>query len=131
MTTREMVIADFQERVRMNPDIPDDLKQALKTNDRVPMFVDNLVAEISRFDRLPKKVNVDRMKLKDLVYSMTDFFCFALKKYKDEQGMSDIQKLMHKAEANRGFTLDNQGNGYIEELGVEVRDAKRSSQEGS
>lgn len=122
MTVREMVLSDYRERVSLNPNIPGELRSALKTHERVPVFVDNLCKEIAKFDRLPKKIKIDRMKLKKLVYDMTDMFCLAVKSEADNRYKSDIEKAIMRRDSEERFKLDNEGNGIVEELGVEVKD---------
>lgn len=120
---RQWIMEDYQERVRLNPEIPDELKRALKTHERVPIFVDNLLGEIKKF---PKNHKMNRHMLKQLVYGMTDLFCKNAQTVAENRYKSDIQKELERQAAADPFKLDNQGNGVIEEMGVEVHDGKDS-----
>lgn len=116
---RQMIISDYQERVMTNPSIPSELKVSLKSHERVPVFVDNLVGEINRF---PSKIKIDRVKLKSLVYDMTDVFVLGVKATAEDRYKSDLDKMIAKEKAKEQFELDNQGNGVVKDLGVEVKD---------
>jgi hypothetical protein len=121
MTLRDQIISDYRERVALNPDIPSELRRSLNTHERVPVFVDNLLNEIRKF---PKNIKLDRMKLKSLVYSMTDVFILAVKTVAENRYKTDIEKEMIRQACADKFNLDKDGNGLIEELGVEVRDGQ-------
>lgn len=111
-----MIIADYQEKVAMM-DIPSELRTALKAHERVPQFVDNLLKEINNF---PRKLNVNRFKLKNLVYDMTEVFVRGVEATIRARQMSEIEKNSLKPKDD---FLDNQGNGVDPETGVKIVDA--------
>jgi hypothetical protein len=117
MGLREYIIDDYRERIELRSDIPSELKKSLRTNERVPVFIDNLKKAI---DGIPRKIKIDRMKLKNLVYDMTDIFINNVRTHCEQKHMSILERQM-LAKRNE-FELDNHGNGRIEELGVEVKD---------
>lgn len=116
---RNQIIADYQERVAFDMSIPSELKVSLKSHERVPMFVDNLVKQINLF---PKNHKMDRVKLKQLVYAMTDVFVLAVKRTAEDRYRSDMDKMIEKAKSEVDYGLDKDGNGLIKELGIEVKD---------
>lgn len=113
MDLRQMIIQDYQEKVAMM-DIPSDLKTALKSHERVPQFVDNLLKEINNF---PRKLKVNRYKLKSLVYDMTELFIKGVETTSKVRQMSEIERNALKPKED---FLDNQGNGTDPETGVKI-----------
>lgn len=128
MDLRQMIICDYQERVAMKSGIDSELRRALKTHERVPVFLDNLVKQIQDIPRARKTKGLigtwtmDRMKLKNLVYEMTDFFIKNVETLHDERSKSEIARQMIKDKSSNEFDglLDNQGNGEVKDLGVTV-----------
>lgn len=119
MTLREMVVADYQERVALCS-VPEDLKRSLKAHERVPQFVDNLVNEINRF---PTKIKVDRVKLKYLVHQMTDIFILAVKTTAENKFKSEIEKNAILKLAEEPAFLDKDGNGTDPDTGITIKDS--------
>lgn len=126
MNYREMIVSDFRERVFLNSEIPSELKSALKYNERVPLFIDNLNAEINKIVNSRKTFKLDRYKLKMIVYDLTDMFCMAVKSEAENRYKSDLEKSL---QAKPDYGLDKFGNGFNEELGVEIRDRTKTWQE--
>lgn len=122
-TLRDQIISDYQERVALKGDIPSELKRALKTHERVPLFIDNLVAQINRFPKNRVRggklvpYQLDRNKLKMLVYSMTDIFIQGVQNTAESRYRSDLAKEAAKNKVD-AFGLDEQGNGVA--LGGDV-----------
>lgn len=92
MSLREFVIKEYQATVRNHPNIPKELKDALKVNERVPAFMDNLCRELSH----PAFKNKSNNYLKDIVHNATNFFINLVKQKADEAMMSDIKKMTIK-----------------------------------
>lgn len=126
MDIKQMIRADYQERVALRQDIPSEFKKSLKTHERIPVFVDNLAKEIGKIpdarrkNGQPLRWKLDRRKLKDLVYSMTDLFISSALKHCEDRHKSDLQKALEKEQAEKFKGLNNEGDGVVEELGVEV-----------
>jgi bacterioferritin (cytochrome b1) len=122
---REMILADYQERILTVQGIPDDLRRALKDHERVPLFVENLTREIKKIEQVKPKFKMDRVKLKSLVYDMTDVFWRAVKTTAEDKYKSEIERQIKSSSSEDLFKgLDAQGNGFISELGVEVVDGQ-------
>lgn len=134
MDVRQMVITDYQERVAMRDDIPSELKRALKSHERVPLFVDNLTREINKIPEARAKAKIrrafkmDRMKLKNIVYDLTDIFINNVKAMAEQKAMSEAEQERLRKKTDDIYGLDAQGNGVVEELGVEVKDNEQEIQ---
>jgi hypothetical protein len=86
MDVRKLCIADYQEYIKL-ADLPTELKRALKTEERVPVFIDNLARQIHQ---LP--VHVSRTRIKECVYDMTKIFISCVQKRAEFRTMSDLEK---------------------------------------
>lgn len=88
---RALCRADYQEYVAM-AQIPRELKDALKTHERVPVFVDNLAREIKAIERVRVGKRLDRMTIKKMVYDLTEMYIGAVKRQADERMMSEVAR---------------------------------------
>lgn len=124
MTLREAVIADFREFIRISPKVPDGLRGSLRMNERIPKFLDNLVGEISNVEQ--KGIILDRTKIKEIVYNMTELFVLLMKKKAEEMHMSDLAKAALKQELEGdeiAQKLDAEGNADLsDEMGIIIKD---------
>lgn len=111
-----LIIADYQERVALSPDIPADLRRALRTHERVPAFMSRLLAQIKQCEK--KGLHLSRELIKQMTYDFTDMFIKAVKT-KAEQ---DAKPYLFQPKPQLHEQLDAQGNGTIEELGITIRD---------
>lgn len=73
----------------MRTDIPEELRRALKTNERVPLFIDNLAKSLYR---LPKDIRKETIIL--AVHDMTDLFINNIERKATERRMSRME--MHR-----------------------------------
>jgi hypothetical protein len=94
MNLRELVIHEYQSTVRNHPNIPRELKDALKVNERLPAFMDNLCRELSH----PAFKNHSNNQLREVISETTNFFISLVKKKAEEQMMSEIAKMTIKQE---------------------------------
>lgn len=124
MSVQEYVRDDFEEFIRLDPSVPKELRDSLRLKERTPKFLDNLTDEIIKCELAG--IKLDRMKIKQMVYSLAAFFVRALKTQAEEMAMSDLARSARKAElegdpvANK---LDDHGNGDLtEELGIKIVD---------
>lgn len=116
MNIREMVVEDFRERVRLNPNLSGELKASLKNHERVVPFINNLTVEINKIYNNRKTFKLDRMKLKDLVYGLTDIFCQGMMNEHDNSKRKRDQDSI----ASQVAQLDDKGNGTVEIGDTEV-----------
>jgi len=84
---RELIRASYREAVLLAK-VPQELKLALKTSERVPGFLTNLEREVLA---LPLKFQ-NAMTVKKLVYDLTDVFLRNIERKSTEKIMSDAQK---------------------------------------
>lgn len=93
MTLRELVIKEYQSHVRNHPQIPHELKIALRSNERVPAFLDNLVIEMKTVEALKGMTN---NKMREVVRSMTDTFVTLVMKKAEQDSWSSAKKAAEK-----------------------------------
>ncbi len=126
MNFKEMVIADFQEFIALDPSVPSELRDSLKVKERAPLFIENLTGQLHEIVRVKPHIKLDRMKIKALVQGMTNTFIHLLKQKVEEAHMSDLAKSAMKAEIEGDpitQKFDDQGNADLtEELGIKIID---------
>lgn len=126
MNLREFVIKEYQATVQNHPNLHPELKRALKTNERVPKFIDSLVGELSK----PALKNKSNNQIRDVVHDSTLFFLNLIKQKADEQMMSDIQKMKIQQEIADKAIIDKAcDTGIIDEEVMDVleRQAKEDT----
>ncbi len=120
MDLRHIIINDYQEAISLLPGIPTELRKGLRTHERVPKFIDNLVREIST---LPPQLKPDRLKIKRIVYDITNMFVVNARRHVEEQQMSELAKLAEKKKAqdaqDLAATAEGKPQGEYEELAQE------------
>ncbi len=124
MTTIEIIREDFAEFIRVDPSVPEELRNSLRLTERVPKFVDNLAEQIHQIEA--RGIKLDRAKLKMMVYSLSGMFVHMLKTKANQMQMSEIAKSALKKDLEGDELtqkLDDQGNGDLtEELGIIITD---------
>ena len=107
--------------------IPDELKRALRTHERMPRFLDNLVIEL-KISR-SRGIDISDEEAKKIVDSMTRFFVQNVQRHADDRIMSEVAKgqikreeqtkkemrqladaIFEESEANEQITRDKDGN---------------------
>jgi hypothetical protein len=117
---RNLIIKDYQEAVLLSK-APTELKDALKTSDRIPRFIENLTAELRGCENAG--VNLTRMQIKEVVYNMTDWFLACLEANGKRMAASDAEKARIKAVEQEADQFDKDGNADLtEEFGVKIVD---------
>jgi hypothetical protein len=123
-----MVRSDFKEFIETDVSVPSDLRAALKSNERVPLFMDKLSDEIRKADAVIRRRGgtMDRVKIKMLVFELTKQFVHFVKIKCEEHHMSDLAQKAIKTEVEGDELtkkLDDNGNAdFTEELGVQIVD---------
>jgi len=74
----------------MRQDLPADFKRALKTHERLPAMIDNLVDELN--SPAMRKRKLSQMVIIDLVYDITDLFIAGALKHAQEREMSVLER---------------------------------------
>ncbi len=77
----------YQERIALRTDLPTEFVRSLKTNERVPQFIDNLAKQLYR---LPKDIKLETIKM--AVYDMTDLFLNLQMRKVEEDHMSSVER---------------------------------------
>lgn len=117
---KDWVIADYQEAVLMLK-APQELKDALKTSDRIPKFVDNIVIQIKGCE--DASIALTRIQIKDIVYNMTEWFLRCLEAEGKKRYASDLEKTAIRAAEEEAKKFDKDGNAdFTEEFGVKIVD---------
>ena len=123
-----MVLADYAEFIRMDPSVPNELRDSLRVHERTPIFIERIVGQIKEIERLKPHIKLDRMKIKKLVYDMTQLYIALVKKQVDEMRMSDLAKEQYKKDVEGPKDLqkfDKDGNAdFTEEYGFVITDKK-------
>lgn len=116
-----LIYQDYLEAVALSPNATPQLKAALKTNERVPAFLENLQAEVHKNQHL-----LDRQSIKQLVYDLTNVFILVVEGAYRQREMSDLALMAEKAKQEKkddltrmATELDKTGSTSIE--GVEVK----------
>ena len=126
MDLKPLCIQTYQTTVA-SMQIPDELKRALKTHERMPRFLDNLVIEL-KVSRT-RGIDVSDEEAKKIVDSMTRFFVQNVQRHADDRIMSEAAKgqikreeqtkkemrqladaIFGESEANEQITRDKDGN---------------------
>ncbi len=94
MNLRALVYQSYQTTVAL-AQIPDELKRALKTHERVPRFVNNLVKELEAVPDLKKTTIIDT------VTSLTNVFLSNIQRKAEVDQMSALKKLELQKQAER------------------------------
>lgn len=106
----------YKEACKLNLSINSDLKQALKTNERVPIFIDNMAKQFSLIQKMRLKKGkplLDDFKLKKLVYDLTDVFLISIQKETEKRIESDVQKKLKEQKLQAQKDLEETVNGNI------------------
>lgn len=112
-------------RVQSTLGIPAEMRRALLRSDEGKSHLKMMCKTITeRIKSEPNWVFIDQAKIELMVWSFTDWFVYAFKLKADGAAKSHLEQERIKAEATKYKELDNDGNGLIEELGVQVVDQK-------
>lgn len=116
MYYRRLVEETYKEAIALNNKIPSDLRSALKSHNKIPLFLHNLALELDKLQALKQKQGKEPMaetKLKQIVYDFTDLFIVGVKAKAEADYQSDIQKQMLAAKAQAEKDLDATASGKV------------------
>lgn len=116
MYYRKLVEETYKEAIALNNKIPSDLRSALKSHNKIPLFLHNLALELDKLQALKQKQGKEPMaetKLKQIVYDFTDLFIVGVKAKAEADYQSDIQKQMLAAKAQAEKDLDATASGKV------------------
>ena len=101
MTLLEYIRADYKEYITLHCD-NSELKSALRTHERVPVFLDGLHLELA------KHKNLNRDTIKFATYEMTKLFLEMIRKKAQEKLMSDLEKAEAKKKLDEAKAFEEQ-----------------------
>lgn len=116
MYYRRLVEETYKEAIALNNKIPSDLKAALKSHQKIPLFLHNLALELDKLQMLKQKQGqqpIAETKLKQIVYDFTDLFITGVKAKAEADYQSDIQKQMLAAKAQAEKDIDATASGKV------------------
>jgi hypothetical protein len=105
----ELIKKTYHEAVLLNSKIPGDLKTALKSHEKIPLFFKSIAQELEKAqnDRLAKNQKPFSEKtIKDFIYDVTEIFIIGIKAEADARAQSEIDRLAAKAETDRKKDLE-------------------------
>lgn len=112
----ERVRSAYNEAVRLHPTATSDLKTALKTNERVPIFIDKLAVELQKLANFRDKRGkppISDKHIKDVVYDMVDVFIKSLEAEAKMKYESDLDKRAREAEASNKREIERASRGEM------------------
>lgn len=102
----------YHEAVRL-ADAPSDLKDALKSHERVPVFVDNLADQFRQIQEKRLKP-IEEKHIREIVYEMTDLFIASVKAQAEERYQTQAQKTLRDLK----FSEQQNPELHLKELGI-------------
>ena len=130
MFYRTFVRNAYHEAILLHPTASSELKRSLKSNDRVPKFVDDVAIEVENVQKafdLKGLEKLDDHAIKGLVYDLTNLFIQGVEKRAEEMHMSDAQKMLIKQRSDYQKDLDNMTGDFadlIKEGGVKFTEER-------
>ncbi len=116
----------YNECVKLHPTASSELKHSLRSNERVPTFIDEVANEIEQVQKVftaRGQPLIEEPAIKGLVYDLTNMFILGIEKRAEAMHMSDAQKMLLKQQADYQRDLENMTGDFADILkeGVEVR----------
>lgn len=112
----ELVKKTYQEAIALNPNINSGLKTALKSQERMPLFLKNLAIELEKVqeNRNRKgKVHYSEKAIKDAIYDMVDVFIMGVEMENKARMESQLQKRLAEQEAQKKKDLEDTASGKV------------------
>lgn len=106
----ELIKKTYQEAVALNSKIPLDLRTALKSHEKIPLFFKNIAEQLEKAqdDRIKKgQKPFQESTVKSFIYDVTEMFILGVKAEADARAQSEIDRLAAKAEADRKKDLES------------------------
>lgn len=111
---KSIIQKHYNEAVRLNFKASADLKEALRSSERIPTFISNLSDEFTKIERQRNKP-ISEKHIQEIVYMMTDMFIAGLENTARERYESDVQKNLRQEQASRRKEIENAANGNLSE----------------
>ena len=106
----------YNEAVRLHPSINSELKLALKSNERVPTFVDALAKEVEHVQDVMLASGKEKIKdetIKHLVYDLTNLFITGIENQYTIRQETDAARLLRQQAASYQRDLDSSAEGNL------------------
>ena len=104
-----LVQSDYKEYVQL-AQINEDMKRALLKQDRVPVFLNNMVREMS------KMKNLNRETIKMVTYDMTECFIRSFERLATERMMSDLERITKQKEIDKVMEFDKEATEMAKQM---------------
>lgn len=105
----------YQEAIALKQ-MPSDLRLALKSQERMPLFLENLAKELEiiQADRLKKNKKLYQEKtIKDTIYDFVDIFISTVESEAQNRMKSDVQKMIDKQKEDERKDLEKTASGQV------------------
>jgi len=105
----------YQEAIALKQ-MPSDLRIALKSQERMPLFLENLAKELEiiQADRLKKNQKLYQEKtIKDTIYDFVDMFIHTVEAEAQNRMKSDMQKMIDKQKEDERKDLEKTASGQV------------------
>ena len=105
----------YQEAIALKQ-MPSDLRLALKSQERMPLFLENLAKELEiiQADRLKKNKKLYQEKtIKDTIYDFVDIFISTVETEAQNRIKTDMQKMIDKQKEDERKDLEKTANGQV------------------
>lgn len=111
----KLVRNTYQEAIALKQ-MPSDLRIALKSQERMPLFLENLAKELEiiQADRLKKNQKLYQEKtIKDTIYDFVDMFIHTVEAEAQNRMKSDMQKMIDKQKEDERKDLEKTAGGEV------------------
>lgn len=116
MYYRRLVEDAYNEAIALMPDIPLDLRAALKKHNKMPLMLHNLAIELDKVQASRQNAGKQTYavkQLKDIVYDFTKLFIEGVKMEAESRHQSDVKKQLALAEAQKAKDMDDTALGKV------------------
>lgn len=116
MNYHKLIKESYIEAIALDQTIPLDLRSALRSHERMPLFLDNLAKQLAGAQANRIKSNKDALheaQIKSIVYDFTKIFIDGVKREAENRYKSDVKKQLEMAQAQMLKDLDATASGKI------------------
>lgn len=112
----KLVEDSYKEAIALMPDIPLDLRTALKSHNKIPLFLHNLAKQLDQTQatRINKsKAKLADQQIKEIVYDYAKIFIQGVVAEANARQQSDVQKHLLAAQEQAKKDLDLTASGKV------------------
>ena len=110
-----LVRKTYQEAIALKQ-MPSDLRSALKSQERMPKFLENLAKELETVQagRIKKgKTPYQEKTIKDTIYDFVDMFIITVETEANNRMKTDLQKMIDKQKEDERKDLEKTASGQV------------------